>query len=134
MQLFDAPLAQAGLAEDFDRKKHRLVPCDNGFGQEQVLTVRDYSEGLAGLFWRNIFGPPFVRLFGEHLATLPEAARQELGEGRVLVQPYALPTEAGTPEGAARERELITHLGPDCFYDHTRHLKPTRLPKLPPTA
>jgi hypothetical protein len=47
------------------------------------------------------------------------------------VQPYELPTQAGTPEGEARERQIIAHLGPECFYDHERHLKPTRVLDLP---
>jgi hypothetical protein len=131
MRLFGAPLAYSGPAEDCERKMNRCVPHPDGFGQTLTHTVRDYSEGLAGLFWRNVFGPPFVRLFGERLATLPEDARTDLGGGLVLVQPYALPTEAGTPAGEARERELITHLGPECFYEPTRHLKPTRRPDLP---
>jgi hypothetical protein len=99
-------------------------------GEIETFTVRDPSEGLAGLFWRNFYGPPFTRLFGERLASLPADIRQDLEGGITLVQPYALPSEAGTPEGDARERELIAQLGPECFYDHARHLKPTRLPEL----
>ncbi len=134
MRLMGSPLAQTGIDEDFERKTRRIVPDPSGFGQVQLVTVRGYDEGLAGLFWRNVFGPPFVHLFGERLASLPPDTRQDLGEGLVLVQPYALPTQAGTPEGEAREHELITHLGPECFYDHTRHLKPSRLPQLAPAA
>jgi hypothetical protein len=99
-------------------------------GQIWTSTVRDYSQGLAGLFWRNFYGPPFIRLFGERLATLAPEYRQPLGDDLVLVQPYVLPTEAGTDAGAARERELIAHLGPECFYDHTHHVPPTRGPVL----
>jgi hypothetical protein len=131
MRLLGSPLAQAGVFDDLWRKQNRSVPASDGFGQEEVFTVRDYSEGLVGLGWRNFFGPPFVRLFGERLATLPPDARQDLGDGLVLVQPYALPTQAGTPEGEARERQLIAHLGPECFYDHERHTVPTRCPSLP---
>jgi hypothetical protein len=50
------------------------------------------------------------------------------------VQPYELPTQAGTPEAIARERQLIEHLGPECFYDHQHHRKPRRRPQLPPSA
>jgi hypothetical protein len=134
MRLLNSPLAQTGVAEDFDRKTRRLVPCADGFGHERLFTVRDYGEGLAGLFWRNFYGPPFVRLFGERLASLPPDTRQDLGDDVVLVQPYELPSQADTPEGDARERELISLLGPECFYDHERHLKPTRLPSLPLAA
>ena len=132
MRLLHSPLAVAALNEDIERKTERLVPEE--IGQRLDFTVRNYSEGLAGLFWRNFFGPPFVHLFGERLASLPAESRQELGHGIVLVQPYALPSSAGTGPGDARERALIAHLGPDCFYDHERHLKPTRLPVLPPTS
>lgn len=132
MRLFGSPFAYAGTAEDCERKAERLVPNPDGFGQTQTFTVRDPSEGLAGLFWRNFYGPPFARLFGERLSTLPSDTRQNLGDDLVLVQPYELPSQAGTPEADARERELISHLGPECFYDHARHIKPTRLPVLPP--
>jgi hypothetical protein len=30
----------------------------------------------------------------------------------------------------ARERELISLLGPECFYDHEHHTLPTRRPVL----
>lgn len=132
MSLVNSPLAQAGTAEDFDRKKTRFVPSPDGIGQVQAFTVRDYSEGLAGLYWRNFLGAPFLRLFGDRLDTLPAECRQELSDELVLVQPYELPTQAGTPEGDARERQLISLLGPECFYDHERHTRPTRRPELGP--
>lgn len=132
MRLLHSPLAFAALNEDIEHKTERLVPEE--IGQRLDFTVRNYSEGLAGLFWRNFFGPPFVQLFGERLASLPPESRRELGHGLVLVQPYALPSDAGTPHGEAQERALISLLGPECFYDHALHLKPTRLPVLPPLS
>ncbi|MGZ3457961.1 MAG: hypothetical protein ACXU86_05570 [Archangium sp.] len=134
MRLFRSPLAVAALDEDLDRKTKRWVPSDDGIGSMQTFTVRNYSEGLAGLFWRNFFGPPFVRMFGERLASLPEDCRKPLGEGLVLVQPYELPTEAGSEPGDARERALIEQLGPECFYDHEHHTPPTRRPILDPLS
>jgi hypothetical protein len=131
MRLLGAPLALAALEGDRDRKVHRLVPNADGFGSTQEFTVRGYGEGLAGVFWRNFYGPPFTRMFGERLNTLPGPLKQDLGEGLVLVQPYEQPGEAGTPEGVARERQIIEHLGPECFYDHEHHRKPTRVPDLP---
>ncbi|HYO52367.1 hypothetical protein [Archangium sp.] len=128
MRLLNSPLAFAGLAEDIERKTERLVPEE--VGQRLDFTVKNYSEGLAGLFWRNFFGPPFVRMFDERLASLPAEHRQNLGHGLVLVQPYELASEAGTEHGDSRERKLIAHLGPECFYDHVHHLKPARLPLL----
>lgn len=131
MRLLDSPFAYAAWDEEVSRKKWRLVPNPDGFGQTEVYTVRDYSDGLAGLFWRNFFGPPFIQLFGERLATLPDPFKQSLGDGLVLVQPYERPSQAGTPEGDALEHRLVNHLGPECFYNHERHLPPTRVPDLP---
>jgi hypothetical protein len=131
MQWTKAPLAQAGMAEDLGSKYWRQVMHPDGLSMVETFTVRDYSEGLPGLVWRNFFGPPFVQMFGERLASLSGEFKQDLGGGIVLVQPYELPSQAGTPEAATRERELITHLGPEFFYDHERHLKPTRVPDLP---
>ncbi len=132
MSLVGSPLAYAGMADDIFRKTRRIVPAPDGIGQVEEITVRDYSEGLAGLYWRNFLGAPFLPLFGDRLEMLPAECRQELSDELVLVQPYALPTQAGTPEGDARERQLISLLGPECFYDHERHVKPTRRPELGP--
>lgn len=128
MRRVHSPIAVTALDEDVKSKTHRWIP--NVIGETLTFTVRDYGEGLAGLFWRNFFGPPFVRLFGERLASLPSEFKQELGDGIVMVQPYELPTQAGTPEATARERQLIQHLGPECFYDHEHHRKPTRILEL----
>jgi hypothetical protein len=130
MRLVRSPLAVSALDEEIELKTRRLVPSDDGIGSVETFTVRNYSEGLPGLFWRNFFGPPFVRMFGERLASLPEDCRERLGDDLVLVQPYTLPSDAGTEEGNARERALIEHLGPECFYDHEHHTLPTRRPVL----
>jgi hypothetical protein len=130
MRLFDSPLATAASREDYESKAFRWV--DEDVGQSLEPTVRDCSEGLAGLLWRNFYGEPFVRLFGERLEKLPPEYVTRLGEGRVLVQPYELPGEAGSDEARARERQLIQLLGPECFYDPEHHEKPTRKPELAP--
>lgn len=126
MTLVGSPHAYVALDRDIDQKKWRLVPHEIGYSE--VHNVRDYSEGLAGLFWRNFFGPPFVHMFGDRLRTLPPDVRTDLGDDIVLVEPYPLPSDAETEEGKARERALIEHLGPECFYDHERHTAPTRRP------
>ncbi|HYO54246.1 hypothetical protein [Archangium sp.] len=121
-------LATAAADDDRERKTQYEVQEEHGSYQE--FTVRDHSEGLPGLFWRNFFGTPFVRLFGQRLETLPSDCVKHLGDALVLVQPYEFPSQAGSPEADARERELVEMLGPECFYDHERHQKPTRRPVL----
>ncbi|HZH77291.1 MAG TPA: hypothetical protein VEY88_14775 [Archangium sp.] len=137
MRLVQSPLALAGLDSDLHGKHRRLVhksmPTDEGKDftwSEEEFTVRDYSEGLPGLVWRNFYGAPVLRMFGPRLDALPPECRVSLGEDLVLVQPYELPTAAGTEPGLARERELICLLGPECFYDHEHHTLPSRCPLL----
>ncbi|NOJ96506.1 hypothetical protein D7W82_27485 [Corallococcus sp. CA049B] len=128
MHLLGAPLAQAGLDDDFQRKRDRIEPNEDGFGSKLVFNLRDYSEGLEGLYWRNVFGAPFVDLFGPRLDAIPASQRQSLDGGLVLVQPYELPTQAMTPEGDAAEGQLIATLGRDAFFDLPTLTKPTRVP------
>jgi hypothetical protein len=137
MRLVHSPLALAGLEAELHARQwrlvHKSVPTEDGKEftfSERTFTVRDYSEGLPGLVWRNFYGPPFVRMFGQRLEALPAECRERLAEELVLVQPYALPTEAGTEAGIARERELLSLLGPECFYDHEHHTLPSRRPVL----
>ncbi|RYZ34695.1 MAG: hypothetical protein EOO71_38215 [Myxococcaceae bacterium] len=137
MHLLGSPLVQAGLRNDFERKCDRIVPNEDGFGSTLVFNVRDYSEGLDGLFWRNIFGAPFVKHFGPRLDAIPPEQRQALDGGLVLVQPYELPTQAMTPEGDAAEARLIATLGPESFFDLPTLTRPTRVPdvsSLPPAS
>jgi hypothetical protein len=128
MRLVRSPLAMAAADDDRERKIQYEVQEEHSSYQE--FTVRDYSEGLPGLFWRNFFGPPFVHLFGQRLEALPPDCVRRLGDELVLVQPYELPSQAGSPEADARERELVALLGSECFYDHERRQKPTRRPVL----
>jgi hypothetical protein len=128
MRLVHSSVAYSAVEADLERKKWRLI--DRGDHQEEAPTVRGDDEGLAGLFWRNFYGPPFVRLFGERLSSLPAECLRRLGDEVVLVQPYELPTEAGTEAGVARERDLLQWLGPECFYNHEHHTLPARRPVL----
>lgn len=127
MHLLGSPLARSGVGDDFERKDWRTVPNEDGFGSTQVFNLRDYSEGLTGLFWRNVFGAPFVKHFGSRLDAIPAPQRQSLDGGLVLVQPYELPTQAMTPEGDAAEARLITTLGPESFFDLPTLTRPTRV-------
>ena len=130
MRLVRSPLAIALTEDDWTRKYRYELQQDVGSSRE--ITVRDYSEGLAGLAWRTFLGPPFVRLFGSRLESLPPDCVHRLGEELVVIQPYEFPGQAGSPEADARERDLMELLGPECFYDHSRRQLPSRRPVLPP--
>jgi len=129
MKLLRSPYGFAALSSDEERKTHRLVPHENGIGSSLESTVRDYSEGLAGVFWRNFYGPPFVELFGDRLKALPPGTFTDQGDGVVLVQPYPLPSDAETPQGQQQEAHLLSLLGPEHFYDFQTHSLPKRRPR-----
>jgi len=129
MRLVNSPLATAGTVEDHDNKTYRYDPHPEG-GTVLRVTARGYHKGLVGLFWRNFFGPPLVRFFGDKLRALPPDRARDLG-GIWLVEPYDSPELAGTGEARARERELIQQLGPECFYDQEHDTRATRVIHLP---
>jgi len=130
MKLLRSPYGFAALSSDEQRKINRLVPHENGVGSSLEFTVHDYSEGLAGVFWRNFYGPPFVELFGDRLKALPPGTCTDQGDGVVLVQPYPLPSDAETPQGQQQEAHLLSLLGPEHFYDFQTHSLPKRRPRL----
>lgn len=132
MRMVSSPLALCGVDEDFDKKLWRTIKDPELGGSMMTTTVPGYEKGLAGIYWRNFYGSMFIRLFGDRLTSLPKEYTRDLGGDLWLVEPYELPDMAGTPEAQARERAIIEHLGPECFYDHERHIMPTRVPELPP--
>ncbi|RKH16017.1 hypothetical protein D7X74_16755 [Corallococcus sp. CA047B] len=131
MKLFNSPLAVSATSEDEGRKCQQFIPSPSGIGQRWTWTVRDPSEGLAGVFWRNFYGPPFIEMFGDRLNAVPETQRRTVADGIVLVEPYTLPTDAMTPAAEAAEQQLREVLGPECFYDQVARTMPRRVPDLP---
>jgi hypothetical protein len=125
-KLLRAPLAWAGLDEDHNRRKHRIVPA--GRLSQSVPRLRGYHDGLLGLYWQNFFGPPFTAMFADRLRELPAGIARDLGDGYWLVQPYETPDQALTEEGRQREIELIRRIGSEFFYDMEREQPPTRRP------
>ncbi|MFN0251495.1 MAG: hypothetical protein ACKV2T_31765 [Kofleriaceae bacterium] len=105
---------------------YRLVP--RGQGQERLLRLRGYGEGLIGLYWRNVLGPPFTTLFGDSLRRLPAEGARDLGDGFWFIELGERPEDETSDDGRRRESEIIDALGRDAFYDLKNEKKPTRLP------
>ncbi|MFO7170456.1 MAG: hypothetical protein DIU80_020705 [Chloroflexota bacterium] len=126
MQRVQSPLAVSSLAAALDSKMYREVP--DVVGTRSEPTVRGYGDGLAGLFWRNYFGPPYAAMLAPHLGQLPSEVARQLDDHHWLVEPYPLPAGATTAEGRAREQELIRRIGPEFFYDFDAHQPPSRTP------
>jgi hypothetical protein len=85
---------------------------------ERVKKARQgpFPHFLRDLYWGNVFGPPYVELFGaERLRTAPAAIARELRPGYFYLQ---LTEDITDGAGLADARRTVkAHLGADCFYD-----------------
>jgi hypothetical protein len=99
---------------------------------------RDVRQFLPGIYWLNVFGPPYRDLIGtERLLAAPAAAVNEIGS-HVIVQAYQ-DAEDWAGNQASRYA-LLAALGAEHFYDrnhpHRTHRAPdfglAELPLRPP--
>ncbi|HVF20809.1 MAG TPA: hypothetical protein VNA14_11275 [Mycobacteriales bacterium] len=80
---------------------------------------RDVRLSLPGIYWLNVFGPPYAALIGHDvLASAPAVAADRVGDAAV-VQLYEEPDEWSTDEGRARRRQVLARLGGKFFFDRT---------------
>lgn len=117
-----------------------LYTGDHGghlFGDNQgtpflAIAERGLKECLPDLAWGNVFGPPYVDLFGgaERVRTAPAAAVAQLGPDRFYIQLTSDITdvEQGRAALAAARDAVKEHLGPDCFAGYPGPLRAPRLP------
>lgn len=102
-----------------------------------VLAVaeRGLKECLTDLAWGNVFGPPYVALFGgaDRVRTAPAALVRELGPDRFYLQLTGdIRDVADNRPALTAAREAVRqHLGADCFAGYRG---PLRAPRLPPAA
>ena len=128
-KLIESPLAYAGLQRVHSSKLLREIALEQG--SQAVPRLRGYQEGLLGLYWRNVLGPPFSSLIRDRLEALKDGGDvADLGGGYWFLQSYDWPTDALSDDGRLRERQLIEQLGDDLFYDMVNERPPTRRPRL----
>lgn len=107
------------------------------FGEVQgtplfAVAERELKRCLPDLAWGNVFGPPYVELFGgaDRVRSAPAALVRELGPGRFYLQ---LTEDI---EDVQQDRDALTaargavkaHLGADCFAGYPGPLRAPRLP------
>lgn len=103
-------------ADTYYRSWFELPPDD-----EKVAAQGPFPHFLRGLFWANVFGPPYTELFGaDKLRTAPAAVTTELRPGYFYLQLTDTITDLYNPDafsryGAVRDA-VKEHLGSDCFY------------------
>lgn len=106
-------------ADDYYRAWFELPPPG-----DRVKTARQgtFPYFLRDLYWGNVFGPPYVELFGaDRLRTAPAAVVDELRPGYFYVQVTGTILDLCDPDAIPRyqaARDAIKeHLGSDCFYE-----------------
>jgi hypothetical protein len=83
------------------------------------------QEGLVDIFWANLFGPPYVRLFGrERLESCPKAMVRRLSSEAYLVRTSPMPKEWPREEVREVSSEVKKHLDGGVFFDKQRGEKP----------
>jgi hypothetical protein len=97
-----------------------------------AVTERGLWECLPDLAWGNVFGPPYVDLFGgaDRVRTTPAAQVSELGPDRFYLQltDDIRDVQDNRPALIAARDAAKRHLGADCFHGYRGRLRAPRLP------
>ena len=89
----------------------------------------ELRRGLPTLYWRNLFGRPYVELFGrDRLASLPVYSIVETTWGFAVQLTPLPPTDADYPTFREIRERAIDHLGRDAFLSDATPHRATRLP------
>jgi hypothetical protein len=96
------------------------------------VSERGLKECLTDLAWGNVFGPPYVELFGgaDRVRSAPAALVRELGPDRFYLQLTGniLDIEQDRDALTAAREAVKAHLGADCFAGYPGPLRAPRLP------
>ena len=77
---------------------------------------RDVRRALPGLFWLNVFGPPYVNLIGrDTLGSVPTAVTHR--GATVVAELYPTPADFATEAGRRARERALAHIGGKYFYD-----------------
>jgi hypothetical protein len=96
---------------------------DDGHGPRLVLTAHGLTQNLPDLYWAQVFGGPWVELFGaDRLASTPAHRVEEIAPGRWLVQLTEHLTDLVEDHDRfqALRETCKQHLGADCFFSPER--------------
>ena len=72
--------------------------------------------GIPGLYWLNLYGPQYAAWLGPQIAAVPGAVKP-IGNGSISIQFGDSPEGAETQDVLTREREAVTLLGWEKFFD-----------------
>jgi hypothetical protein len=88
---------------------------------------RDVRRSLPGLFWLNVFGPPYVDMIGRGTLSTAPATAARVGSS-VVVELYPSPGDWATASGRDARKRVLGHLGRRFFYDRNAPNQETSAP------
>jgi hypothetical protein len=107
-------------------------------GPWMLFTPRDLTEFLPNLYWAQILGPPWVRLFGaETIAATPAYRVEEVSAGHWLIQltEHLADVVDDHPAFESARARAKEHLGADSFFSKERGPRGNyRAPAIPTLA
>ncbi len=112
-------LTAAEIAEAREVRRPDLLTINRVTGKSTlgVGYTRQLQRGIPTLFWQNLFGIPYVELFGRtRLLAAPAAVVREEPWGVLLQVAEFAPTEENWPEFRLRRNEVIDYLGREAFW------------------
>ncbi len=113
--LYSITSANSGYIQNWRHERRNGEITDEagnlvGFRAPRVKTA------LSGLFWANLFGPEYVRMFGkDKLLSAPWYKHEELSDGGLLLLISASPLDAAKPEYQSLKKQIYAHLGEGAF-------------------
>ena len=116
------------LSSELEDKFFYVETLPSGLKSERSVGLKA-QEGLADLYWANLFGPPYVKAFGrERIESCPGAAVRRIGSDSFLLLTCDSPFDWSRPDVRRRVEEAKRHLGAEYFFDRAH---PDRRPKPP---
>jgi len=115
---------------DAERKAKGWVDeiLPGGRKAKTTITLKS-QEGLIDLWWANLFGPPYVDLFGEErIQNCPAREVRKIGAKAYLVLTAPTPFDWSLQEARELQERAKRHLGLEAFFDRDN---PSRKPSAP---
>ncbi|MBU0985150.1 MAG: hypothetical protein KKA42_14845, partial [candidate division Zixibacteria bacterium] len=128
-QISKADFGFMSMEEDAERKNHWVTLSEDGQWRRRVFKGVDIESGLPGIYFANVIGKDYVDWLGrDKFRTLPCHTQRDLDDGSIFVQTAGDLDYYLQPDGSAKDRAIIQHLGKDAFFDILQPERKARVP------
>ncbi len=128
--ILDSEFGFLTLKQDYDNKNHLVEKLDDNGTRETYLGQKLEIEGIAGLYWINIFGKNYVDWFGKgKFDKIRCWKKEELNNGSILLQFCERPEECLSDTVLEQQKNVKKTLGEDTFFDLKQPNRKVKIPK-----